>query len=116
MHSGDMATPIGASNESTCQPQDRARAQGRAGTRLGDGAECHRLLLSEAVKLHITSVQHFGTAELLEQLPWAAGAELFGRPDESGKRAGFHLAHDVPAVDLNGVLGDPEFRRSLFVH
>jgi hypothetical protein len=33
---------------------------------LGDGAECCRLILSEAVRLRITLVQHFGAAESLE--------------------------------------------------
>ena len=50
-----------------------------------------------------------------EQLLWAVGSELFRHPDESCKGVGSHLAHDVPAVNLNRVLGDSESCRNLFV-
>jgi hypothetical protein len=43
-------------------------------------------------------------------------ADSFGHPDQSCERVGSHLSHNVPAVHLNGVLGDTEFSRSLFVH
>jgi hypothetical protein len=48
-----------AGRQSTCQPKARARAQGREGARLGDGVECHRLLLNKAVTFHTASVPTF---------------------------------------------------------
>ena len=37
--------------------------------------------------------------------------QLLGDPDQIGQRRGFHLLHDLAAVNLKGDFTDSEFRR-----
>src|ERR1700722_20185410 len=46
---------------------------------------------------------------------WRLNCEVRGESDQGGKRVGFHLSHDVCAMDLNSVLGNPQFKSDLLV-
>jgi hypothetical protein len=41
--------------------------------------------------------------------------QLLGNPDQIGQRRGFHLLHDLAAMNLKGDFTDSEFRRGLLV-
>jgi hypothetical protein len=41
--------------------------------------------------------------------------ELACKPYQRRKRVGLHLSHNVPAMDLDGVFGDPQLEGCLLV-